>query len=352
MTAPATAPDAPASTGSGSLTKLQKLAVLLMILGPDSAAQVLRQFDENELEAVSAEMARLGMVGQDVQAEVLREFSDVAVQAGTGLTGGTEFVRDTLEKAVGQPRAVGIVNRIASEQTATNPLGPIRSADPQQLFNTIRREQPQTIALVASHLPPERASRLLSLCAPELRHQVVERLASLSPTPMPVMERIVAVIADKLESRSMHPYCRSGGAKSAAAVLNHLDRESSRSLLSAIEERSPDLGAAIRHQMFTFEDLERLEPRAIQLLLREVDMRDLALALKKASPALQTVLLSGISKRAAETVREEMSFLGSVKLRDVEAAKSRMIEVVRRLESEGEIELGGPESDAVDEIPA
>lgn len=350
MTAEATALQQPES--ATPLTKIQKLAVLLMVLGPETAAQILRQFDETELEAISAAMAKLGMVGQEVQAEVLREFSEVAVQAGTSLNGGADFVRDTLEKAVGQPRAEGIVSRITSDEAANVILAPVRNADPQQLFNALRGEQPQTIAFVLSHLPAPRASRLLSLCAEDQRQQVLERLATLSPTPMPVVETVVEVITRKLQARSQHPYCRTGGVKSAAAVLNQLDREASRSLLAAIEEQSPDLGAAIRQQMFIFEDLEKLDHQAIQRLMREVDTRDLALALKKASPGLQSLLLSGISKRAAETVREEMSFLGSVKLRDVEAAKARIIEIVRRLESEGEIELGGPEPAEPNELHA
>ena len=147
----ATSNDPKTAGASGSFTKIQKLAVLLMILGPESAAQILKQFDDAELEAISTEMAQLGMVSQEMQAEVLREFSEVAVQAGSGLRGGTEIVQHTLEKAVGQHRAAGIVSRVSSEASATAILQPIRSADAQELFNAIRSEQPQTIALLVSH---------------------------------------------------------------------------------------------------------------------------------------------------------------------------------------------------------
>lgn len=337
---------------AANLTRLQKLAVLLLMLGPDSASQILNSFDERELEAVAAEMARFTSVSQELQAEVLREFSQLAVQAGTAISGGTDFVRTALEKAVGQSKASAIVSRLPGESAPSALMRPLLEAEPRALFNLIRSEQPQTIALLASHLPPARASELLNFCAPELRERVVERLATLSPTPIEVVEKIVAVLSRRLASKPTRALSRSGGVKSAATLLNTLGREVSRTVLTSIEERNPDLGKAIRQKMFTFEDLTRLQVSELQKLLREVDTRDLAIALKKASEPLKAVLLSGISKRAAETVREEMSFLGSVKLRDVESAQSRIVEVVRRLESEGEIELNAEEEAQTDEVMA
>lgn len=341
-----------AVTSAASLTRMQKLAVLLLMLGPDSAAQILQCFEERELEAVSTEMARLRSVGQELQTQVLREFSQVAVQAGTALNGGPEVVRTTLEKAVGQTRASSIVSRVVDEATPSAVVRPLLEAEPRELFNLIRAEQPQTIALLVSHLPPDRASELLGFCSADLRERVVERLATLAPTPIEVVEKIVAVIRHRLASKPARALSRSGGVKSAATLLNTLNREVSRTVLTSIEERNPELGRAIRQKMFTFEDLARLEVPELQKLLREVDTRDLALSLKKASEPLQAALLRCISKRAGETVREEMSFLGSVKLREVEAAQSRIVEIVRRLESEGEIELHAEEEVQTDEVLA
>lgn len=345
----------PVAAEGHDLTRVQKLAVLLLMLGPDSAAQILKNCDEKELEAVSAEMARFNVVSQEMQAEVLRDFAQVAVDAGTAVSGGVVVVRAALEKAVGQSRAATILSRFAGDIPASEvatALHPIIEAEPRELFNLIRAEQPQTIALLASHLPAEKASAMLSFGPPELRDQVIERLATLSPTPVEVMERVLAVLNRKLAANSTRPLSRTGGLKSAAALLNALKRDMSKTVLTSIEERNPDLGKAIRQKMFTFEDVGRLEPAALQKILREVDTRDLALALQKAGEPVKAALLNCISKRAAETVREEMSFLGAVKLREVEAAQGRIIEVVRRLEGEGEIELNAGEEAKPDEIMA
>jgi flagellar motor switch protein FliG len=345
----------PPTTEPKSLTRVQKFAVLLLMLGTDSAAQILKNCEEKELEAVSAEMARFNIVSQEIQTEVLREFAQVAVDAGTAVSGGADVVRATLEKAVGQFRASTIVSRFASNGL-TSEVGaaprPILDAEPRELFNLIRSEQSQTIALLASHLPTKQASEMLNLCPLELRDQVVERLATLSPTPIEVVETVFAVLSRKLAAKPTRALSRTGGLKSAAALLNALNRDMSKTVLTTIEERNPDLGKAIRQNMFTFEDVGRLEPAALQKILREVDTRDLAVSLQKGSESVKTALLSCISKRAAETVREEISFLGSVKLREIEAAQARIIETVRRLESEGEIELNAGEEAPADEIMA
>ncbi|MBP9902187.1 MAG: flagellar motor switch protein FliG [Verrucomicrobiota bacterium] len=353
MTAPDTSQSAASETSS--LTRLQKFAVLLLMLGPETAAQILQHCDEKEIEAVAVEMVRLNIVSQEVQAEVLVEFAQVAVHAGTAVSGGAEVVRATLEKAVGQFRASAIVRRFVPDGLNSDvgtALRPLLEAEPRELFNALRTEQPQTIALLASHLPPDKASEMLKFCPAELRDQVVERLATLSPTPIEVVEQVVAVLTRKLVAKPTRALSRSGGLKSAAAVLNALKRDVSKTVLTSIEERNPDLGKAIRQKMFTFDDVGRLEPAALQKILREVDTRDLATSLHKAGEPVKTALLSCISKRAAETVREEMSFLGSVKLRDIEAAQGRIVEVVRRLEGEGEIELNPGEESVPDEALA
>jgi flagellar motor switch protein FliG len=334
-----------------NLTKLQKLAVLLLVLGPESAAEILRHFEEKELEAISAEMVKFNFVSQELQAAVLRDFAQVAVEAGTSVTGGVDFVSNTLTRAVGQFRAANIVNRVAKGVNATM-LRPILEADMRELFNLIRHEQPQTIALLVSYFPPEKASELLAFCTAELRDQVVERLATLAPTPIEVLEKLVAVLTRKLSEKTTRALSRSGGVQSAAMLLNKLGRDTSKTVLTSLEERNPDLCSAIRKKMFTFEDMNRLDAAALQKVLREVDTRDLALALKKAAAPLQALILGGVSKRAAETVREEMSFLGSVKLKEVEEAQTRIIDVVRSLESEGEIELDAGEEAKRDEVMA
>jgi flagellar motor switch protein FliG len=338
----ATAPEtvAPVPLDFSKMTKVQKLAALLILLGPDSAAQVLRSLEEQEMEAVSSEMAKTLLLPPEIQTEVLREFSEVAVQAGSSIAGGVDFTQGALEKAVGLYKATSIIGRVAPTRTPVAAMQQIAELEPRQVFNLLKQEQPQTVALILSYLTPDKASQVLSMLRSEAREEVVERLATLAPTPIEVVEKVVDVLNRKLGTKHTRALRQTGGVKSAADLLNSLDKNISKALLVAIEERNPDLGAAIRHKMFTFEDVAVLDPVSLQKILREVDMRDLAIALKTASENLKTVVLGCISKRAAETVNEEISFMGPLKLRDIEAAQLRIIQVVRRLESEGEIDLG------------
>lgn len=331
------------------MTKVQKLAALLVILGPDAAAQVLKHLEEQELEVVSSEMARFTFISRELQAAILKEFTDVALEASTAVLGGLDFTRHTLEKSLGAFRASDILNRVAPARAPAAALGELAALPARDVFNLIKHEPPQVMALILGQLAPEKSSRILALLPPALRSQVVERLATLSPTPVEVVERVVQVLNERLGAKPTRALNRTGGIKAAAEVLNALDRDLSKELLAALESRNPELGQAIRKKMFTFEDLTLLDQQALQKVLREVEMRDLAVALKTASEKLKGLLLSCISKRAAETVKEEMSFMGSVKLKEVEAAQTRIIEVVRRLEGEGELEIGSPNPNSTSE---
>ncbi len=322
------------------MTKPQKLAVLLIILGAESASQVLRNLDESDLESVCGEMTKVSMVSQEMQIDILSEFTDVAVQAGTAIRGGIDFTQSALEKGLGLFRAANIISRVSPGRAPLAAMQQIVDLDAREIFNLIKQEQPQTIALIISYLPSEKSSQVFSLLRGDLRDQVIERLATMSQTPVEVVEKIVEVINQKLGGKQTRALNQTGGVKAAADLLNALEKNLSKTLLISIEERNPDLGQQIRQKMFTFEDLNALDLPSLQKIMREVDMRDLAVSLKTASETLKATLLATISKRAAETVAEEMSFMGPLKLRDIEASQSKIIEVVRRLESEGEIELG------------
>ena len=333
------------------MNKTQKLAALLVILGAESAAQLLKGLDDSEIEAVTAEMGKVEMLGQQVQAEILKEFTEVALEAGTSIHGGLEFAQSTLEKALGQLKAATILSRIAPGRGPSAAAQRIASLEPRQIFNLLKYERPQAIALILSNLAAEKGSQVLSMLPPDVRGETVERLANLAPTSADVVESVVEVLLQGVDGKQAGALRKTGGVKSAADLLNALDRTTSESLLRAIEERRPELVQAIRRKMFTFDDLASLEPSDLRKILREIDSRDLAAGLKNASDTLKSVLLGCISKRAAETVNEEISFLGSLKMRDIEAARDRIIAVVRRLETEGEIDLGqGAESE--DEVLA
>ncbi len=336
---------APPAPDFAQMTKVQKLAGLLIILGPESAAQILRSLPQQDLEIVSEQMAKLPMITQELRVQILGEMSEVAMAAGTSLRGGVEFTQAALEKAVGSYKATDIINRV-SPSSSSSAVQRITEMEVRPLFNLIKDEHTQTIALITSYLRPDKASELLCLIKPELRDQIIERLAMLEPTPVEVVEKVAEVLQRRLSGKTTRGLNQTGGVKSAAGLLNALNKTLSKSILTSLEERNAELGAAIRQKMFTFADLIKLDNTALQKVLREVDMRDLAVALKKADDAIKAKMLGAISKRAAETVNEEISFMGAVKLKEVDAAQLRIIEVVRRLENDGEIELEAPQEPA------
>jgi flagellar motor switch protein FliG len=321
------------------MTRHQKLAALLVVLGADGASQILKNLEEHEVELVSTEMSKLTLITQEMRHEILREFSEMAVQASSAALGGAAYTKTVLEKSVGLFRASDIIGRVAPAPIPVGSMRQIVEMDLRQLFNLLKEEQPQTVALVASYLSPDKTSQLMTLFSNDARDQIIERLATLGPTPVEVVETIVQVLSLKTNVKSTRALSQTGGLKTAADVLNAMDRNFSDPLLNDLDRRNPDLGAAIRNKMFTFEDLIGLDNASLQKVMREVDMRDLAVALKGASSKLGTALLSCISKRAADTVKEEIAFLGSVKKKDIEAAQLRVVDSVRRLESEGEVEI-------------
>ncbi len=334
------------------MTKVQKLAALLVILGPENASLVMKNFDQHELDSISTEMSKMTTISRELQQAVLREFTGVVVEATTSVRGGIEFTQGALQKAIGAARAAEIINRISPRGAPIAAIKKIINLDARQLFNLLKTEQPQTIALILSYIEPDKGSKILAFLRDDQRAQVIERLATLAPAPIEVVARIVETLTSKLDADSALAVNQTGGLKFSASLLNALDKEASKTLLTAIEEKNPELGQAIRNKMFTFEDLVRLEQTAIQKILREVDMRDLAVGLKTASEKLKTLLLSCISRRAAETVKEEISMMGSIKLKEIEAAQLRVIEIVRRLETEGEIELNQAKEAPADGIAA
>lgn len=321
------------------MTHLQKLAVLFLVLDPDSAAGLMKQLDDQELAAVSAEMAKLTTISQELQNEVLHEFSPVAVEAVSAISGGVARTQALLEKSVGVFRASDFIARVSPERPRVAAMQQIIEMDPRHIFNVLRHEQLQTIALVVSFMPPEKASELLSLVRPELRDQVVERLATLAPTSIEVVESVADELQRKLPTTRPRALNHTGGVKVAAQVLNAMPKDVSDSILTSLRDKNADLGDAVLKKMFTFDELQRLDSKTIQKILQEVDMRSLAQALQTASDGLKKALLSCISKRAAENVKEEIGLLGSPNEDQIEAAQMEIIDVVRRLEGEGAISL-------------
>lgn len=324
---------------NASLNKTQQLAALLVMLGSESASVVLRQFPPREIEGICREMARFNLISREQQQGILEEFSDVAVSASTSISAGLDVTRMTLEKAIGTFKASDVLGRVSNTRAPVGAMHIIADMDPRHVFNLVRDEQVQTITFIVSHLSPEKAAAVLNLLTPENRELAIERLAGLAPTPVEVAEKVAEVLTTKLGVKQTRAMTQTGGVTTVADVLNAMDKTVSRELLTSLETKNPDLTTSIRKKMFTFEDLLLLGGVAIQRIMREIDMRDLTVSLKKASEPLKKLILANMSKRAAEGLQEELAFMGAVKSKDVEAAQFRIIEAVRKLEADGEIEL-------------
>ncbi len=321
------------------LTQVQKLAAFLLLLEPANATTIMKNLDEHLLESVAAEMTNLPIVPQHLQGEILREFSEMAVEAAAGVAGGADLTHKLLEQSVGLFRASEIMSRVSSVRPPVPAIQNIIDMDPRRIFNLLRHEQPQTIAMLLSYLTPEKSASVLELLRPEIRDQILERIATLSPTSADVVEDVVDVLYRNSGGQRVRLVNKTGGAKVAAQVLNALPKNISKAIITSLGERNAELTEAVRQKMFTFEDLSRLEVRSLQKIMQTVDMRTLTIALRAANEQVRETLLGAISKRAADNVRDELQLLEPLKLKEIEAAQLEIVNSARQLESEGEIDL-------------
>lgn len=327
------------SSEFANLTKVQKLAAFLLLLTPENAVQIMKGLDEDILEETAAEMTKMESVPKELQDEVLREFSPVAVEAGTAVRGGAELAQQLLEKSVGLFRASDIMGRVSAVRAPVAAIQHIIDMDPRRIFNLLRHEQPQTIAMLLSYLTAEKASQVIALLRPEIRDEIIERIATLVPTTSDVVEDVVEILHRNSGSERVRSVNPTGGIKVAAQVLNALPKNLSRTIVTSLTERNSELGEAIRQKMFTFEDLGRLDVRTLQKIMQVVDSRTLTVALRAANEKLKNTLLSAISKRAADNLRDELEMMEPVKLKEIEAAQMEVVGSARQLEAAGEIDL-------------
>ncbi len=323
-----------------SLTKTQKLAAFLVVIGQEAAAEVVKHFEDPQLDLICRDLSDLNVVDAATQQAVMEEFADVVSAGASSLVGGADFLQATLEKAKGAEAASQILDRCAPNSRQGNSRENIQKMDVRQILNLVKTEQPQTMAFILANLEITKAAEVIKQLTPEQREEVVERLGAMDETSRDVVTRVAIKLSRNSEGavapQSMQ---RSGGAKAAAGILNLLDKESRKTLLARVDERNASLGALIRKEIFGFEDLGRLSAADLQRVVREVDSADLAKALKTAKPELTDAILKSVSKRAAESVREEIDMLGSIKAKEINAAQDRIIQIVRKLEEAEEISL-------------
>ncbi|MBT3483121.1 MAG: flagellar motor switch protein FliG [Opitutales bacterium] len=324
-----------------TLSRTQKLATFLIVIGPEAAAHLLKEFEDDEIELICREMTGIMAIEEDDQKQAIEEFSGVVLSSYSSLLGGSRYTRKALEIAKGDFKATSILERIAPSSNSAEVIKEIEQMEPQQIFNMIKTEQSQTIAFVLSYLENDKAGLILGMFSQELREEVIERLGMLEPTSLEIINKVAGSLSKNLDIGGKVTMNRSGGVSMVADLLNTLEKDDSKSILANIEERNSALGSEIRKKMFSFGDLIRLELPDLQRIMREVDSGDLTLALKLASETLRDFVMQAVSKRAAETLLEELEMMGPVKLTIVEAAQERVIQVVRRLEEQEEISLDG-----------
>lgn len=319
-----------------ALTGKQKAAILLISLGPDVSAQVYKHLTEEEIEKLSLEISSVKKVDADLKEDVIEQFHQIVVAQDYISQGGIGYAKTVLEKAFGKQEAASIINRLTSS-LQVRPFDFARKADPQQLLNFIQDEHPQTIALVLSYLDPEQAGQILSALPQEMQADVARRIATMDSTSPEIISQVEQILERNLSSALTEDYTQTGGIQAVVEVLNGVDRSTERTILDALEIQDPELADEIKKRMFVFEDIVILDNRAIQRVIREVDNDDLRLALKVASDEVKEVIFSNMSKRMAETFKEEMEYMGPVRLIDVEEAQTRIVATIRRLEEIGEI---------------
>lgn len=319
-----------------SITGRQKAAILLISLGPDLSSQIFKHLPEDEAEKLTLEIANIGKVSPETRDEVFQEFYQISMADNYISQGGIDYAKELLDKAYGEHKATEIINRLTAN-LQVRPFDFIRKADPGQLINYIQYEHPQTIALILAYLDADQASAVLSELPIEMQADVARRIALMESTTPEALREVERVLERKLSSVVTQDYTSAGGVKTLVDVLNRVDRATEKTIIETLEVKDPELAEEIKQLLFVFEDIVQLDDRAVQLILREVDSHDLALALKGSGEEVMNKIERNISERAAQMLKEDLEYMGPVRLRDVEEAQQKIVAVIRKLEEEGQI---------------
>ncbi|HSV73875.1 MAG TPA: flagellar motor switch protein FliG [Chthonomonadales bacterium] len=314
----------------------RKAAVLLMAIGPEAAGRVYQHLSPEEVEGLSIELARIGRVNHTERSAVVSEFKEMCLAQEFIAEGGIGHARMVLEAAYGPERAGEVLGRV-SESLQVLPFDFVKKAEPAQILSYINNEHPQTIALILAHLQSKQAAQVLSGLPGDVQADVARRIALMDRTPPEVVREIERVLERKLSTVVSQNLTAVGGVRALVEVLNSVDRQTEKMITEALSENNPELADEVKKLMFVFEDIVLLDDPSIQKVLREVDAKELAMALKGVSDDVQGRIFKNMSERAASMLREEMEFMGPVRLRSVEEAQQRIVGIIRRLEETGEI---------------
>ncbi len=321
-------------------TAIQKAAIALISFGTEVSALVLKGMSDSDVEKLTIEIANLRDVSPELQEQVVKECHDIFIAREYISQGGVDFAREILDKAVGSKRANEILGRLESS-FQTSGFNLLKSIDTKQLVGVIQNEHPQTIAVILTQLTPAQAASILSDLPSELQSEVSLRIATMEKISPEILKEIETTLSTHFEDSAAGDITLSGGSKTMAEILNTIDTAAEKNILQALEAENAELAAEIKNMMFVFDDLILLDDRSIQRLLKEVESRDLAVALKAASEEVRAKIYSNVSERVAIMIKEEMEFMGPMRLSDVETAQQQIVEAVRRLEEEGQIVVAG-----------
>ncbi len=319
---------------------------MLIALGPDISAQIFKHLREEDIEKITLEIANQRRVPQEQKDRVMAEFHQMCLAKDYIASGGLDYAREILEKALGAEKAVNIINRLTSS-LQIRPFDFARKTDPSQLLNFIQNEHPQTIALIMAYLQADQSAAILSALPSDRQVDVAKRIAMMDRTSPDVIKDVERILERKLSSLVTQDFTAAGGVDSIVEVLNRVDRTTERTIIENLEVQHPDLAEEIKKRMFVFEDIVLLDDRSLQLVLREIESKDLALALKASSNEVGGKIYKNMSKRAADMLREEIEYMGPVRIRDVEEAQQKIVNVIRKLEEAGEIIVSRGKGDEI-----
>ena len=330
---------------SEEITGLQKAAVLLISLGPEKSALVFKHLKEDEIEQLTLEIANTRSVSPEIKEQVMDEFYEVCLAQQYIAEGGIGYAKELLDKALGEDKARDVIGRLTAS-LQVRPFEFVRKTDASQLLNFIQDEHPQTIALILAYLPSSQAAAVVGALPAEKQADVAKRIALMDRTSPDVIKEVEKVLERKLSSLVNQDYTIVGGIDAIVSILNTVDRGTEKHIIETLEVEEPELADEIRRKMFVFEDILSLDNRAIQTVLREVDNNELAVALKNANEEVQKCIFDNLSSRLATMIQEDMEYMGPVRLKDVEDAQQKIVNIIRKLEDAGEIVIsrgGGDE---------
>ena len=326
-----------ASSGnSGGISGIQKAAVLLISLGPEMSAKIFKHLKEDEIEDLTLEIANTRSVSPQTKDEVLNEFYEVCLAQQYIAEGGIGYAKELLEKALGVDKAQDVIGRLTAS-LQVRPFEFVRKTDASQLLNFIQDEHPQTIALILSYLPSAQASQIIASLPLDKQADVAKRIAQMDRTSPDVIKEVEKILERKLVSLVNQDYTIVGGVDAIVEILNFVDRGTEKHIMENLEIEEPELAEEIKRKMFVFEDILSLDDKTIQRVLRDVDNNDLGVALKAAAEEVQNVIFNNLSSRLATMIKEDMDFMGPVRMKDVEEAQQKIVNIIRKLEDSAEI---------------